>query len=166
MFALDLEAAAAEGDAVEIDRRGEAAGMPEDHIGRSGTGIAAVVEDGADDYVGDAVPIDVAGVRHRETCAITRVLALDLEATGPQGDAVEVDRGGEAARVPEHHIGGPSKRAATAIEGCPDDQVGDAVAVHVARCRHREAGLVAGTLAPNLEAACASGDVVEVNHGR
>ena len=65
--------------------------------------------------------------------------------------------------MPEHHIGRAGHGAAAAVAGSADDQVVDAVAIDVARRRHRAAGVVACVLALDLEAAGAGGDVVEID---
>ena len=86
----------------------------------------------------------------------------------PAATSHEVDRGAEAAGLAEHHIAvaGSGARVAGAVgEIGPNDQVVEAVAVDVAGRRHRGAGVVAGLLAVDDEAAGAGGDGGEVDRG-
>src|SRR4051794_27944313 len=102
---LDAKAAGSRGDQVEVDRRGERAGMAEHHVGRTGSAAAVAVVRGADEQVADAVTIDVARRGYRPPGTIAVALAPDLEAAAAAGDGVEVDRCCEAGAGAEHDIG-------------------------------------------------------------
>ena len=63
---------------------------------------------GADDQVGEAVAVDVAGRGDREAAVVTGRHAAELEAVGAvEGGEVEI--GAEARGLAEHHIARPGK---------------------------------------------------------
>ena len=117
---------------------------------------------GADDQVGEAVAVDVAGRGDREAAVVTGRHAAELEAVGAvEGGEVEV--GGEARGLAEHHVARPGIGSVRIGTAGADDQVVEAVAIDVAGRGDREAALVIGRHAAELEAVGAvEGGEVEV----
>ena len=92
---------------------------------------------------------------------VIRRIALDDEAVGGRErrevdhlpvEPAGVDRGAEARRLAEHHVGLAGIVAAVVAARRPDDQIGEAVAVHVAGRGDAEAGIVIRRIALDDEA--------------
>ena len=139
--------------------RAEARRLAEHHIGLAGIVAAVVAAVRPDDQVGEAVAVDVARRGDAVAGVVARRIALDDEAVGRRESVVRsitcrppaVDRA-EARRLAEHHIGLAGIGAAVVAAGRADDQVGEAVAVDVARRGDAAAGLVARRIALDDEA--------------
>ena len=159
----DLEAAGARRNGAEVDRRQARSGAEQD-IGRTGIGAAGVVvERRRDDDVGETVAIDVASRGDRISRQVVGRLADELEAAGAVRDVGKVD-GRRRRRRAEHDVGRAGIRvSAEIITVCPDDDVGEAVAVHIAGRGDPAAGLVDTGLADDLETTRAAGDVRKVD---
>ena len=91
--AAELEAVGAV-ERREVDIGGEARGLAEHHIARAGKAAVRVGAVGADDHVGEAVAVDVAG-RGDRAAAGRRRRAAELEAVRRR--ARQIDIGGERA---------------------------------------------------------------------
>jgi hypothetical protein len=116
----------------------------------------------ADDQIGEAVAVDVAGSGHAAAAVVAGALAVDDEAAVAGGDRRQLD--GAAAALAEDQIAAPGVGAMRRMAIVrPDDQVGEAVAVEVAGRRDTVATGVVGTLAVDDEAAAAVGDRREVD---
>src|SRR5262245_26754962 len=167
VLAMDDEAADPCRDRGEVDLR-ETRSLAEYNVAVACTraGVAGAVRaGGADDQVVEAIAVDVAGRRHRAAREIDRILAVNDEAAIAGRHGGEVDLGGEARGLAEHHVA--VARTVPCISGplgkhCPDDEVGEAVAVDVAGRGYRPAGLIGRVLAVDNEAAVA-GDRGEVD---
>src|SRR5262249_10890511 len=139
-------------------------------------GIAgAVGARGADDQIVEAVAVHIAGRGDRCTGAVAAILAMEDEAALPRRHGGEVDGGGEAVGLAEHHVAvaGIDLRIGSAVGVLrADDQVAEAIAVHIAGGGNRGAGIILRVLAMDDEAALTCGHVAEVNgsvprwHGR
>ena len=157
---VDHEATCAGCHCAEVHSR--SAGLPEHHIAAAGLAAGGgVATERSDDQVRQAVAIDIAGARDTKAAVVKRGFAVDDEAAGAGCDRAEVHR--QAAGLAEHHI------AAAGIDACgrvamvrTDDQVSQAVAVHIAGTRHADAAFVSPALAVDDEAACAGIDRAEV----
>ena len=125
----------------------EAAGGAEHHPGLAGIGACATIGEEmaacgrAHDQVGEAVAIYVASRRDAQARLVKVEVALDDEALR-RGQRRQVQhlppgrvRRAEATRAAEHHIGLAGNFAAVVTAGRADDQVGEAVAVHIASRR-------------------------------
>ena len=154
--AAELEAVAAV-EARQVEVGGKARGLAEHHIARAGIGAVRVGAVGADDQVGEAVAVDVAGRGDRAAAAVVRRHAAELEAVAAV-EARQVEVGGKARGLAEHHIARAGIVAVRVGAAGADDQVGEAVAVDVARRGDRAAAAVVRRLAAELEAvACRRG---------
>ena len=151
--AAELEAVAAV-EAREIEVGGKARGLAEHHIARAGIGAVRIGTAGADDQVGEAVAVDVAGRGDRAAAAVIRRHAAELEAVAAV-EAREVEVGGKARGLAEHHIARARIGAVRIGPVGADDQVGEAVAVDVARRGDRAAAVVIRRHAAELEAVAA-----------
>ena len=87
---------------------------------------------GADDQVGEAVAVDVAGRRDRNAALVDGRHAAELE-TIRAIESREVEIGAEARGLAEHHVARSGHAAVWIGPFGADDQVGEAVAVDVAR---------------------------------
>src|SRR5690606_7260545 len=125
------------------------------HVRRTRVDAANGMVVGADDDVGDAVAIHVAGRRDRETGFVIRG-PHEFEPAKALTDAAETDGavGGERGEVlaAEHDVDAAAVFAARLDSIGADDEIGKAVAVHVARRRHRNADVVVVLLADEAEA--------------
>ena len=148
--AAELEAVGAvEGGEIEVGA--EARGLAEHHVARAGMAAVRIGPEGADDQVGEAVAIDVAGRGDRAAAVVAGRHAAELEAVrAVEGGEVEI--GAEARGLAEHHIARPGVASVRIGVVGADDQVGEAVAVDVAGRGDRAAALVAGRHAAELEA--------------
>ena len=160
--ALDHEAARTRRDCRQRYRgRGAAA---EDNVGAACVTSRRRVGAGrADDQIRQAVAVDVTRRSHGGTAAVACGLTVDDEATTAAGHRRQVDRSDTAA-ASEDDV------AAAGLEACrrvgiarADDEIADAVAVDVARARHRPAAAIARSLAVDRDAVLAGGDVAEVD---
>ena len=152
-MAVDHEATAALSDCAQVHRIG--IGLAEHHVAAADLPAGACVAPGCpNDQVSQAVAVDVARARHASAAEIVCALAVDHEAAAASSDRAQLDR--DAGCVAKHHI------AATLLDASvrgttqgPDDQVGQTVAVDIARTRHADAADVAGTLAVDHKSAVA-----------
>ena len=175
---MDHEAADACRYAHEIDRRAESASLAEHHIAvaglvararrRSGTvGMA-----GPDDEVVEAVAVHVTGGGNRHARVIGNIRAVDHEAASTESDVTEIDRSAESASVAEHHITAASidaragRRTGTVGRVGADDEVVEAVTVHVTGGGDRIAGPIIRIRAVDHEAANPRSNVHEINGRR
>ena len=162
VLAADHEAAEAGGDGGQVDAGRESCRLAEHHIGGARIAAAEVGFRGADDQVGIAVAIDVAGGSDRQAGLVAGVLAANHEAAAAGGDVCQADRAAATAGAAEHHVAvagiglGIGRRVAKVRA---DDQVVEAVAVQVADGGHRAADLVTGIAAADDKAAAAGGDI-------
>ena len=78
-------------------------GLAEHHIARAGIDAVRIGSPGADDQVGEAVAVDVAGRGHRDAALVARRRAAELEA-GRAVERREIDVGGKARSLAEHHV--------------------------------------------------------------
>jgi len=162
VLTVDDEAAATDGNRREINRT--TIGLAEDHVATAGIAAARrIAAVGADDQVAETVAVDVAGGRDCSVATlVTGALAIDDEATAAGGDCREVD--GATAALAEDHVAAPAIDTGPWITGrSPDDQVGKAVAIDVARGRNTLPTLVMGTLAVDHETAAAVGNRRQVD---
>ena len=124
--------------------------MAEQHVGFAGIAAAVVATRRADDQVGETVAIDVARGADAAAQAIPLEVAPDHEALRgsetrsrigerDHGAAAAVDNA-EARGLAEHNIGLARAAAPVVGTGRADDQVGEAVAVHVADRSDSRAG--------------------------
>ena len=163
--ALDDEALlAGETRHIDVDRDGAS----ENHIGFAGVvwdrGVNAAVIAGirADDEIGEAVAVDVAGRRDAAAEPVALGVAGDDEARRRRGEVSEVDflapggwiDGAETAGGSEHHIGGAGGGDAVAffVDMRADNDIVIAVAVDVAGVGDADAGTVAGVAADDDDA--------------
>ena len=86
---------------------------------------------GTHDHVGESVAVDVPGRGHRAATAVIRRRAAELE-PGAAVERGQVDIGGEARGLAEHHVTRARVREARVVAYGADDQVGEAIAVDVA----------------------------------
>ena len=136
----------------KVKRRAEATHLAVDQIGRAvsaeqrirGRGI------GADDEVGDAVAVHIAGARDRDAVRKTGADPVgmpgidDVEAGGAV-ERAEIDLVGERAGMTVDDIG-------TAALAAAHDEIIDAVAVHVTGRTHPETGFPIVNIAVDAEA--------------
>src|SRR6185369_3563114 len=96
---------------------------------------------GADDHIGEAVSIDIAGAGDRPAASIFLRHAVKPEAISAI-ERREIDGGGKARGLAEHHVarsgGGPVRTGTLGT----DDHIGEAVAIDIAGTRDRIAALV------------------------
>src|SRR6185369_13135249 len=115
-----------------------------------------------DDQVGEAVAVDVTSRRNTVAGSVTGRIALDDEALDggeARADVGKIDHRAAGAvhrpeprRLAEHHIGLAGLDAAVVARRRADDQVGEAITIHVARRRGAPAGIVAYAIALDDEA--------------
>src|SRR5258708_31782814 len=86
--------------------------------------------------------------------AVVGRFAVDLEAVCAI-ERGELQRLAEAARLSKDHVARPGQRAIRVGVSGPDEQVGEAVAIDVARRAHAVPGDVAGRFAVDLAAVVA-----------
>ena len=125
----DSEPADAGRDRRELDARAEARGPAKHHIGF--TGIVRGVEltirmVRADDQVINAIAVDVTRRGDGDPRQIVVVDAAQDETARTGRDGGQVDPGTEPMRLAEDHV-------AFIGDGCADDQVGETIAIHIAR---------------------------------
>ena len=119
---------------------------------------------GADEHIGQAVAVHIAGVGHPKAAVVTGVFAIDHEAAGACGHVRELHGGG--ARLAKDDVALARTRAAGRVGQIgADEQVGDAVAIDVAAAAHAQATGVARRFPVDHEAAVAGGHGGQV-HGR
>ena len=151
-LALDHEASAAGRDCAQVHRH--AGCVAKNHIAATGLGARKGC---ADNQVSQAIAVDIARARHAPAAVIVQALAIDHKAAAAGGNRAQVNR--HATARAEHHIAAPRAAAAGRVSlRCPDDQVGQAIAVDIARTRHAPAALVARALAVDHKAAVAGSD--------
>src|SRR5262249_19318042 len=116
---------------------------------------AGVAAEGPDDQVVEAVAVHVTRRAHRIAALVARVDSVEPEAVAAI-ERRQVERSRPPPRLPEHHIAlaGVAVAARGATER-PDDQVVEAVAVHVPRRAHRKAAMVERVDAVEPEAVAA-----------
>ena len=142
--AVDGEAVGAV-ESAKIEGGAEVGLGAEHHVALTRAGSSAGIGLGrADDEIADAVAVHVSRRAHRLAAQVARVAALNAVAVAPV-KGIQFDRRAKARRRPEYHIAlaGTGLAAWISEEGA-DDQVIDAVAVHVARTIHRVATVVIG----------------------
>src|SRR6185436_2910300 len=111
----------------------------------------------ADNYVGEAVAVDIACAGDAAAAAVICALAVDDESASAGGDGREVD--GSPRGPAEHDIAVPCALACRRIAAVrADNQVGEAVAVDVARRSNAGSAAVVLALAVDDEAARSIGD--------
>ena len=160
---VDHEAARACGHHAEL--HGCTAALAEHDIAapRVGTGCGVAVGR-ADDQVGQAVAVDIAGTSHTPAAVVTGTLPIDDKAARPAGHRAEVD--GRARRGAKHHVAaariGPGRGARVAVRSA-HNQVGQAVTVDVACAGHAVTALVQGALAVEDKAARSCGHRTELD---
>ena len=101
---------------------------------------------GADDHVGEAVAVHIAGRGDWKPGEVVCRRAAELEAVAAV-EARQIDVGGEATGMAEHHIAGAGKGAVRVGAVGADDDVGEAVAVDIAGGSNRAAAEIARRLA-------------------
>ena len=128
----------------EIEAGCPATGLPEDHIAGPGIGApAGVGVAGADDQVGIAIPVHIAGRGDGAAAAVTGRHAIKTKA-GAAIQRAEIEAGRPAAGLAEDHIAGPGTAVSAWVGGIgADDQVGIAIAIHIAGRSH---GISAGVV--------------------
>src|SRR5205085_571201 len=99
---------------------------------------ARIVVRRADDQIGEAVAIDVAGRRDASPRIIAGDAALDLEPIR-RAKMRQVDDATEPACLAEDHIGRARLSATAVIPRSPDDDVRETIAIDVARRGHAAA---------------------------
>src|SRR6202008_2380127 len=119
--------------------------------GGAGGGPVGAGEGGADDEIGEAVAVHIPGRGDRPPAVVERRLAIDLE-TIAAVEAGKLKRRAETRGLAENHIGGARVVAVRVGERGADDQIREALAVHVAGRSDRAAAGVALCLAVNLKA--------------
>ena len=123
------------GRAHEIQGGGELL-TTQDDIGATGSRVPSARR--ADDQVGQAIPVDIARSAHSGADRVMCQCRFDDKAAHTQSHIAQVDSG--EVGFTKHHIaftGG-------GIESSPDQQVGKAIAIHIARAADRVAALVIG----------------------
>ena len=137
-------------------------GAAKNHIAAARIGAAGGVAIGGTHHqVGQAVAIDVARPMHAGAQTVARAQAGNGKAALASGHSRELHRSGGG--LAKHHIA--ATRAAVG-PGRANQQVGQAVAVHVAHNAHGETALVGGGLALDDKAAAAGGHIGEVDQDR
>ena len=171
VLAIQNEAAIARRDAGEIDTGGEAAGLAEHHIAFT-RAVLCVPRPGAarsaDDQIGEPVAVDVPRRGDGAAGAVVIVASPEDEPAIARRDGAQAQSGAKAARFAEHDIAlARLDRVVARHTGITraHDQIGEPIAVDVARPRHRESGLIAALLALEREAAIARRDGGEVDAG-
>ena len=134
---------------------GGAGGWAEIDIGGAGIAAIGVSVRGADDEVGEAIAIRIAGRGYGGTRFVTGRDAIEPEAAGAI-QTRERDRGGKTAGLAEEHIAGAGIAFAIRVGLIgADDEVIIAIAIHIAGRGHGSAALVAGRNAIKPEAVAA-----------
>src|SRR5207249_1604853 len=116
-----------------------AAAAAEDDVGLAAVAPARVGVIRPDDQVGEAVAVHVPCTGHAD--ARIRVILEAAEGDAASSQRVQRDGGAGAAAAAEDDVRLPAVGPARVRVSCPDDQVGEAVAVHVPRPGHAAAGV-------------------------
>src|SRR5258705_5209133 len=122
-----------------------------------GAGIQSAVRTrvrSADNQIGKAVAVHIAGRGDRKSACVVGRLAWDVEAVGAV-KRQEVDSRAEARRLAENDVGRARSRAVHGSKGSTYQQIVEAVAIDIACRRYREPAIVAGRLADDAEAVAA-----------
>ncbi len=115
-----------------------------------------------DNQVGNAVAIHISGAGNADTTTVIIGLTVDDKAAGARRNRRKIDGG--RSRLAEHHIATPGIGAGCGIaEFRPDNQVGKAVAIHIAGTRNTAPTPVTQALAIDNKAAGTGSDGGEVD---
>ena len=162
-LAIDDEASGARRHGREVNRG--ARGFPEHHIAAAGFGTGdGVALPCPDNKIGEPVAIDVPRTRHAVTAMIIGTLSVDDEPARARRHCRQVDRCGPG--LPEHHIAAPRIAASGRVAvPCPDDEIGESIAVHIPGACHADAACIARALSIDDEAASARRHRRQVDRG-
>src|SRR5258705_6426609 len=152
-FAIDLKAVAAV-QAGKVDVCRKSGRLAEHHVSRARGKTVWVCARGADDEIGKAVAVDIAGGRNPKAAGVACGLAADAK---PRA-AIETRKfqiGAETRGLAKDHIGRSGIRTIRVGLRSADCEVGKSVAIDVTGRRDRKAADIARRDAVNLKAVCA-----------